>query len=560
METNSDQPNETPSEDTQQAVPPQPHEPNQGMPNSPEPIVSQQPQKRGGKKGIFAALILVLVIAAGVAGYFAFASDTSTTTKTVSTSTKQTIPQLRVGMYNETLQANYPKTSLESSGTLEITSQAFEGLVRFQDINKIQPLLATGWTNPDSSTWVFNLKQGVLFHTGKTMTAQDVKASIDQAIANKNDTTSIYTETIKSVEIVDTNKIKITTFAPDPILLNRLAYIYIYDTTSATPDSAVNGTGPFTAKASDEPQANTLEYKAFDKYHGGKVYVRNLTFINYEDSEQIVKDFNAGKLDITPDVANTEIAAMKSKTVQIYTESGGATGMIGMTLRHAGPTQNKKFRQAVQYIMDKPLYLEKEELTATPASQLIPQEITGYNPTIQPIQQNVEKAKQLLAEAGVKPGTTLTLMHSDSYIAIDEIVKQFAAAGLTIVPQPTDSIDNMLAGIKAGQSDLYLISYASNLVDGIEFLTQVPVELANYQDPAYLSLLEKINTEFTASQRLSLLQQAEKQVSDEALILPVYSREYKYPVSKPYVMKQDIGGSIRGIYYYKVYAKGSSAK
>lgn len=512
----------------------------------------------GSKKRSFgkllAIVVAVLLIIGGSALAYVLLTQKEDNTSPNATKTKQEIELLRVGFIGETINVNYPEVTLDSAGAVEASSQIFEGLVQYDDINKIKPMLATSWTNPDNSTWVFTLKKDVKFHTGRTMTAEDVKASIDAA-KQKGDTSTdsnnLYTETIASVEVVGTDKVQIKTKSPDPILLNRLPYVYIYDAASDTPNSPLNGTGPYTLKEDSTPSESKIELVAFTDYHGDKVYTKELHFIDYAGAPEALAAFKAGELDISPDLPNSDIASLK--TENLYTEKGGVTGFIGFSQRANGLSTNKAFREAMQYVIDKTLYIEKEELTAQPAHQLIPQEITGHVPTIKPAPQDIEKVKQLLKEANIPEGSTITLAHSDDYIAIPELQKQFAAAGITLQPRPATTIDEIIEQASSGSVDMFLVSYASSLVDGLEFLTQPIQDIAGYDDPKYNETIDKINSEFDAAKRLELLQQAAQIVADEYLIIPIYEREYVYPLAKPYIAEQDVSGSIRGIFYHKVY-------
>ncbi len=131
----------------------------------------------------------------------------------------------------------------------------FDGLVNQDDLQQIQPALATSWETVDETTWEFKLREGVNFHDGSSFGAEDVVASINRVpLAATNSPSSFvpYVEGIANVEAVDEHTVRITTETPTPLLLNNLSRIAIMPSElEDVPSSTLNGgdkvigTGPF---------------------------------------------------------------------------------------------------------------------------------------------------------------------------------------------------------------------------------------------------------------------------------------------------------------------------
>jgi peptide/nickel transport system substrate-binding protein len=99
----------------------------------------------------------------------------------------------------------------------------YDTLTRWDNTLKLQPGLATSWKQINDTTWDFTLRQGVKFHDGTPLTAEDVKATLDRNIVPGKTVVNSGFTTIGSVSIVDPSTIRIVSQKPDPLLLVRLA-------------------------------------------------------------------------------------------------------------------------------------------------------------------------------------------------------------------------------------------------------------------------------------------------------------------------------------------------
>lgn len=507
------------------------------------------------KKGLIATIIIFLILATGaVAATWIYLHNKDNPGTGNSVSAKKDIPLLRIGVLLDRFDVGYPEAPNNTVTAIELTNQLFEGLVRYEDLTKLKPSLATGWVNPDNSTWIFTLKKDVQFHTGRTMTAADVVYSINALKASGASSAELYTNTIESAEAVDDYKVKITTKEPDPILLNKLAYVYILDSKSDKMNDPVNGTGPYIVKPGTTPKGDKLELVAFDKYHGGHVYTRALNFSVKDDESELAQDLKAGKFDIAGDFSAVRYIDQFKGNAQLLVDQGSWTSILGTRVSRDTPIAKKEVRQAIALLVDRDAIIKAAGVSADPAYQAIPSQIPGHNPNIKPYERDVTKAKQLLAEAGYPNGLTLTAVYTeDRYFS--ELKKELAEGGITL-DATIDNSDEYYTKISDNKIDLFTVGYASSFGDGIDFLTELSGLFAGYEDENFVGLLNDTNTEFDASKRLQLMQQASKVYADEFISIPLYSPSYVNIIpNKSYALKQDISAVSRGIYYYKVYAK-----
>ena len=143
-----------------------------------------------------------------------------------------------------------------------------------------EPDLVDTYENIDESTWQFKIKEGVKFHNGETMTADDVVASIQwaQGFAEVN----LYNSDIVSITKVDDLTVEIKTDGPDAMLLSNLCH----HGNAIVPKSLIDsghdfntdpvGTGPY--KLVEWKRGDSLTFEAFEDYFKGPAKIKNMTW------------------------------------------------------------------------------------------------------------------------------------------------------------------------------------------------------------------------------------------------------------------------------------------
>ena len=136
-------------------------------------------------------------------------------------------------VYSATIKWSMPGDSLtldphaQNEGPTHMVSrQVYESLVTRGLDMSIEPQLATSWEATDPETWVFSLRDGVVFSDGKALRASDVVFSINRALSGASDMLELI-ESITSVKALDPSTVEIKTEGPNPILLNQLSQIFI---------------------------------------------------------------------------------------------------------------------------------------------------------------------------------------------------------------------------------------------------------------------------------------------------------------------------------------------
>jgi peptide/nickel transport system substrate-binding protein len=465
---------------------------------------------------------------------------------------KKDIPNLTYGVISGPLNSYFPNASV---GVDEYTfnEQIFEGLVTYRD-RKIVPNLATSWTNPDTSTWVFNLKTGVKFHSGRTMTAADVKYSIEQV--NGKPYGDLFASTIKSVEVTGANQVKIITDGPDPVLLNKLIFLFVVDSKSTAPGTADAGTGPYTLKPGSQNTENSADLIAFDQYQGGHVYTRELHFRVFGDDAAMTDALKQGKVNLATfsDIAVSD--SLKSKYYTFYIDDPTVFSLIFNVRNHVGPLQKLKVRQAVYQAIDVNAFIKAIGAKGTPANQIVVKDIPGYNPDIVRPAFDQTAAKKLLANAGYPNGLTLTFSYAENISLLqsvaDEVKRQLAQVGITVKLEKLSG--DHRSDPYQGKSEMYFTGYSSDLLDLSDAIA-TEFQGPNYDNPAVDTLMLDANKTFDPAKRLSVLKDASKTLMDDVAYAPIYSGVAPYLLDKSnYVMPVDIPATAYpGVYFWRVY-------
>lgn len=538
--------------------------------NEPEPgagvvLGAKQPTKKGKSKlAVLLVLALLLIAGGGAAYYFFSIRPTEPATSTVPVN--RDVESIKFGIPEGPANQFYPHTTTFAE-PININQQIFEGLVRFKDINKITPLLAESWSNPDNNTWVFKLKRGVTFHTGREMKASHVEQSIKQVMADpeSQDFNNIYTSTIKSVEATDDYTVKITTKSPDPILLNRLTSVMVFDTESDKKKSPVNGTGPYTLDSSSEPTEKNVKLVAYDNYHGGHVYTRKLEFVVYELSEdtttgqladRMLEDLKSGKINIVsfPNGNDSSGKAVSQLGDRAVIAESAVTFLEFNNQKGNFPTKNTKARQALVYALDKTALLKDSErdLTSEPADQLLTKDIPGYNPDIKPPEKDLAKAKQLLKEAGYPNGYTISAVVTSGYIPVVEALdKQLKEIGVRVKTQVENDDTVFFDKLEKGEYQSWNMGYAADLIDAEGLFTSM-FQTSYYSNDEANKLIEQIKSNINQAERLKHMQQVSKILVDDVAAIPLWSTKFVTGMDKKYDFNRDVLNGSFGVYFWQL--------
>lgn len=335
-----------------------------------------------------------------------------------------------------------PQVASERITWVPVT-QIFDRLVREDENGEIVPCLAESWeTSEDGTSITFKIKEGVTFHDGSVMTAQDVVFSINRTINEYP--SKLFSSAMSDMVLVDDTHVKLNLKYPFKPAIQCLNHI----TFGIVPQAVVEkdaegfsrnpvGTGPFRFKEWVSGDHVTLE--RYDNYWRDPAALEKITFKTITDTSSSVLALEKGEIDAMMSVPESYRKHLMDEVPAVgFYETEGASIYILTFNNEKGIFANKDLRLAVSYAIN------REEIIAgalegngAPLYAPMASFAFGYPDmtTFQPIKQDLEKSKEYLAKAGYPDGFTVKLKCTEAanYTKPAEIIQaQLSQVGITV--------------------------------------------------------------------------------------------------------------------------------
>lgn len=362
-----------------------------------------------------------------------------------------------------------PHRSNDTAST-RVRSHIYETLIVQTEDLQLVPGLADSWSQIDDLTFEFKLKENVVFHDGSPFDASDVKFTFERALTSPDIGHII--GSLASVEVVDDFVVRLTTTQPFAPMLTNLAHaaaaILSEEVVSAAGyEFAVPiGTGPY--KFVEWIAGDKVTLAKFDDYHGTPAIIPNLVFRAIPDNSVRTIELETGAIDIAFDIQPSDVARVgDNPDLTLYRDSNLSTNYIGFNLEKE-PFDDVRVRQAINYAIDMESIVEVVLMgVGAPSFGPIGPNVWGSNQDLEPYAFDVEKAKTLLAEAGLADGFKTTLWTNDNKIRIDiaEIVQnQLAAVGIEVTVEVVEW-GKYLADTAEGKHDMFILGWTTVTAD-----------------------------------------------------------------------------------------------
>ena len=332
----------------------------------------------------------------------------------------------------------------------------FDGLMDYvPGTTELRPGLAESYEiSEDGTTFTFKLREGVKFHNGREMTAEDVKYSLDRVTtpATQSPGAGFFgsikgydamadgsATSLEGVTVVDPYTVKIELSRPDATFLHVMALNFA----SVVPKEAVDefgadfgkhpvGTGAF--KLADWTIGQQLVFeKNADYWRPGVPYLDSITFEVGQEPIVALLRLQKGEVDVPgdgiPPAKFNEVMGNPDEAKQVVVGGQLHTGYITLNVEMA-PFDKVEVRQAINMAINKDRIVQMINGRATPATQPLPPSMPGYTKDYAGYPFDPAKAKEMLAEAGLPDGfeTELYVMNTDPNPRIAQAIQQDLAA------------------------------------------------------------------------------------------------------------------------------------
>lgn len=431
---------------------------------------------------------------------------------------------------------------------------------------RVVPSLAQSWTvSADGLTYDFQLREGVKFQRtdyfkpGRALDADDVLFSFQRMLDPANPWHKVaqsgfphaqsmqLPSLIKGLEKVGEHQVRFTLSHPDATFLAMLSmgFASIYSAEYAdqlmkagTPEklnSQPIGSGPFILRSFQKDAV--IRYAANPEYFGGKPAVDNLLFAITPDANVRLQRLKRGECQIalSPKPLDVEEAA-KEPALRIERTPAFMTAFVALNSQHP-PLDKPEVRQAINLAFDRQSYLKSVfGDSATPATGVYPPNTWSYAKDIAAYPHDPDKARQLLAQAGLKDGfkTTIwtrpsgSLLNPNPSVGAQVLQADLAKVGIQAQIQVIEW-GELIRRAKAGEHDLLFMGWAGDNGDPDNFLTpqfscasvKSGLNFARFCDAKLDGLISQGKTLSEQEKRSVLYEDAQRIIHDQALWLPL---------------------------------------
>lgn len=435
-----------------------------------------------------------------------------------------------------------------ASGTVTATVffNMFDCLTRTDSNGDVQCLLAESYENIDETTWQFKLRKDVSFTNGELFNAETVKFSVER-ILNEEYASSVMTDfaDIESVEIVDDYTVNIITKSAFPSLPLRLTYLAMvpkqYIEENGNEYFAKNPVGTGAYKLVSWEEGSQLVLTANDDYFLGAPEVKNVTLKIIKEESTRVMAVQSKEVDVAMSIPVSQVEIVDAEEgYSIVAGPANRTMFLGMNTINNEALANKKVRQAICYAIDMDTIISSVlgGYANTIAALSLPQ-WSGYDASITAYEYDLEKAKNLLADAGYESGLSLEIaVVAGEYPCFAEIAEaiagQLQSAGIDAYVTYYEKA--VLRGAVKDKSipACYIMGLGGPYAENNQTLRIIcgsGERYSTWENNEFDSLRAQAGSEFDETVRNGIWSQIQQLIKEEAPVYSLYQLHGIYAVS-----------------------------
>ena len=340
---------------------------------------------------------------------------------------------------------NLDNTAGGGQGVTEaFNGNVYEGLFQLTDAGTVEPQLVDSYTTSDDSlTYTFQLKPGVQFHSGKDVTSEDVKFSIERVFAPESQSARRSSfGAIASVEAPTPDTVVVTLESPSISFIYNLAYVWVMNKDATDPTTTEDGTGPYVLD--DWTRGSSLSLTRFDDYWGDPAANKEVVFNYFTDATALSNSLLTNAVDIVTNVQSPDALGLFEGNPDYVVNNGASTTKELMAFNdRVEPFDKVEVRKAVYSAIDRAKLLNAVwGDKGTLIGSMVPPTDPWYLDLVDENPYDPALAQQLLADAGYPDGFEFTLDTPtyDPHPLVAEFVKsELAKIGVTVNINPITS-------------------------------------------------------------------------------------------------------------------------
>lgn len=429
--------------------------------------------------------------------------------------------------------------------------------------------LATDWylKDGDDTVWVFELREGVTFHNGAEFTAEDVVFSINRAKNENSNMRQLHADVVE-VRAIDDYTVEVQMSGPSPLYVNNVTNTFIMDKDWAEENDVVdvqnyaageenfavrntNGTGPYVLVERDPDVRSTLQ--AFDGYWGETPQVTEIIWLPISDPATRIAALLSGEIDFVQDVPFQDIERLsQTDGISLVTGPENRVSYFGYkvseeplassNITDVNPLSNALVREAIHLVVDREAIRQVVMRgQGTPTCTVAPLRVNGWREEYHecaPV--DIERALELMAEAGYEDGFTITLDVSNT-APNHEVIGQAVVGMLGQI-----GIDATLASrpqaqhspvVVTGETDFYMLSWGVPTFDSAYIFNDLvhsrtgsygTYNPSGYVDPEIDAMIQSLGVETDIEVRDATIAAIWDEIHDYRLLLPIHNDPLAY--------------------------------
>ncbi len=403
-----------------------------------------------------------------------------------------------------------------------------------------EPYLVESYENISDTVWEFKMKEGVKYHNGETMTAEDVKASIEWAQDHAE--VNLYNRDIMNIEVVDDLTVRMETPAADAMMLSNLGH----HGNAIVPKHLIDeghdfnaepiGCGPY--KFVNWNRGDSVEFEAFEDYFLGAPKIKHMTWKIIPEGSSRTIALEAGEVDFIIEVEAMDADRLKENS-DIEVIQFNHTSHNWLMLNNEKPgLDNQDVRHAINSAIDKESVVTVAyNGLAVPSISAVPMNFEGATEENADVY-DVEKAKEYMDKSGVDPASIeLAIICSDDtkkrageviQANLKEIGINATIESMDLATYLSASTEGNFTGAIGGYTSSNLLSYVVGVYHSSSINASNKTRLV---DAKVDELIDKAKVTLDPAERKGIMEELSARLNELCSQAPLYQpltlRAYK---------------------------------
>ncbi|WP_339228662.1 glutathione ABC transporter substrate-binding protein [Oceanobacillus sp. FSL K6-2867] len=437
--------------------------------------------------------------------------------------------------------------------SFDVQNNIFERLVSYDQNMELQPGLAKSWEQIDETTWEFKLREGVTFHDGSEFNAEAVKANIERINDPEVAAPAAYLlDMISEVVVIDDYTVQFKTEFPYSGLPSNLShsvsgmvspeqiredYAAMEEGESVGSVINANPIGTGFLKFDDWQPGQLIRLVKNEVYWEEPAKIDSVTFKVVPEDLTRIAELETGDTHISNPLSSSDVSQIEAKeNLSVVQQGSLALDYLGFNTAKA-PFDDKLVRQAITMAIDKNQIIDGiYEGYAQVAEGPLPPNVYGYDENVEGLSGDLDKAKELLSEAGFSDGFTTTLMTNDTRERMDiatNVQAQLAEIGITVEIEVLEW-GTYIEKLDAGEQEMFILGWSNSTAHADN--TFYPLFHSDnlgsagntvfFDDKEMNALIEEARQTQDQAEQLELYKQAEEMLVDLAPMTYLTHKDY----------------------------------